>query len=201
MKRLGISRAIELVFVFAGVFLLARSGWDLLRFAAFQRHAQWFAASFGHGTEGQESAPVSWARAQRTRPPTLRLIGKLEIPRLGASVLVVDGDDDESLSVAAGHVPGTALPGETGNSVIAGHRDTAFRVLHEVRIGDRIRVQNGRTYIYVVQKMRIVEPNDIAVVRSSGAAMLTMITCYPFQYVGAAPKRYVIQARLITETS
>jgi sortase A len=204
MKHLSIGRCMELVLVSAGVFLLARSGWDLLRFAAFQRYAQLLAASFERGAEGPEIAPASWARAQHTTP-TLRVIGKLEIPRLGASVLVVDGDDDESLSVAAGHIPGTALPGETGNSVIAGHRDTAFRVLHEVRIGDRIRVENGRVYSrvysYVVQSMRIVEPDDVAVLRSSGAAMLTMITCYPFRYIGAAPKRYVVQARLIAEKS
>jgi sortase A len=116
-------------------------------------------------------------------------------------VLVIDGDDDKSLSVAAGHIPGTALPGETGNSVISGHRDTALRVLHEVRLGDRIRVENGRVYIYVVQSMRIVEPDDVAVLRSSGGPMLTMVTCYPFRYIGAAPKRYVVQARLITEKS
>jgi sortase A len=200
MKRLNIGRCIELVLVSAGVFLLARSGWDLLRFAAFQRHAQWFAASFERGTEGPKIAPGSSARAQHTKP-TQRVIGKLEIPRLGASVLVIDGDDDKSLSVAAGHIPGTALPGETGNSVISGHRDTALRVLHEVRLGDRIRVENGRVYIYVVQSMRIVEPDDVAVLRSSGGPMLTMVTCYPFRYIGAAPKRYVVQARLITEKS
>ncbi len=112
-------------------------------------------------------------------------------------MLIVDGDNEESLSIAAGHVPGTALPGAPGNSVIAGHRDTAFRALRNIRIGDHVRIESGRKYDYIVEQVRIVGPEDMGVLRDHGGAVLTMITCYPFGYVGDAPKRYVVQARLI----
>lgn len=160
------------------------SGWNLLKFTVFQRHPDWF---------GRHSS--SETSRELRLPPVL--IGTLEIPRIDLSVLVVDGDNDESLSIGAGHVPGTALPGARGNSAIAGHRDTAFRALRNVRIGDHVRIENARTYDYVVTSIKIVDPDDIGVLRNTHAAMLTMITCYPFRYIGAAPKRYVVRARRI----
>jgi sortase A len=115
---------------------------------------------------------------------------------LGLSVLVADGDDADTLRVAAGHVSGTALPGAKGNAVLAGHRDTAFRALRGIRRGDLVRFESGRTYEYVVECTRIVRPEDTDVLRASSDSRLTMITCYPFRYVGNAPKRFIVQAHL-----
>jgi sortase A len=122
---------------------------------------------------------------------------RLNIPRLGMSVLVVDGDDEKSLALGAGHVNGTARIGERGNAVIAGHRDMAFRALRDIKTGDEVRVVTaGATYKYIVSRMRIVEPNDVSVLRSTGQPKLTLITCYPFCYIGDAPKRYVVEAEI-----
>lgn len=94
-------------------------------------------------------------------------------------------------------MPGTAAIGAPGNTVIAGHRDMAFRALRDVRIGDNIQIQAGKTYAYRVDQIRIVSPEDVSVLRDDGGAKLTMITCYPFNFVGDAPKRYVVQAEML----
>jgi sortase A len=113
------------------------------------------------------------------------------------SVLVVDGADEKSLALGAGRINGTAQIGEHGNAVIAGHRDMAFGALRDIRAGDEVRVAaGGTTYKYIVNRTRIVEPNDVSVLRSNGVAKLTLITCYPFSYVGDAPKRYVVEAEI-----
>ncbi len=113
------------------------------------------------------------------------------------SVLVVEGDDEDSLSLAAGHVPGTAGLGGLGNAVVAGHRDTLFRPLRKIKAGDRIRICAGKTFEYVVDDVRIVNPDDVSVLRDRHEGILTLITCYPFRYSGDAPKRYIVQAKLL----
>ncbi len=194
MKFQLINVSIEALVVSAGVVLLGMSGWDLVKFTAFQKHPEWFGASNETVLRRQDVRRASSRGGPNGAVP--RVIGRLEIPRLHASVLVLDKDDDESLSLAAGHVPGTAWLGSEGNSVIAGHRDTAFRALRNIRVGDRVRIESGRTYDYIVDSVRIVAPDDLRVLRDHGGAMLTLITCYPFGYIGDAPKRYVVRAKL-----
>ena len=118
--------------------------------------------------------------------------------RLGLSVLVVDGDEEQGLSVASVHLAGTAPIGGMGNTVIAGHRDTAFWPLRNLKVGDRIRiVARNRVYKYTAQSMQIVEPDDVAVLGADEGQTLTLVTCYPFRYVGSAPQRFVVKAKLI----
>jgi LPXTG-site transpeptidase (sortase) family protein len=127
------------------------------------------------------------------------LVGKLEIPRIGISVMVLQGMEENTLLVGAGHVPGTPPPGAQGNVVIAAHRDTFFRKLEGVRPGDSIEVATvDRTYEYVVDSTEIVNPEDTQVMESRARPELTLITCYPFYFVGAAPKRFVVHARPLT---
>ncbi len=128
----------------------------------------------------------------------MQFLGRVDIPRLKLSTLVVDGDDDESLALAAGHVSGTAALGELGNSAVAGHRDSAFRALRGIRAGDAIRVAaGGRSYSYKVSWTQIVMPDDVSVLTSSGGRReLTLITCYPFRYLGSAPKRFIVHAEI-----
>jgi sortase A len=124
------------------------------------------------------------------------LIGRLEIPRLNVSVMVMEGDDDATLARAAGHLPETALPWERGNAVIAAHRDTFFRPLKNIREGDAIRMTTTRgTFEYRVTGTEIVEPDDLSVLAPTTVPALTLVTCYPFSYVGAAPQRFIIHAR------
>jgi len=123
------------------------------------------------------------------------MIGRLEIPRVALSVMVVEGDEDETLQVAAGHLPDTPWPWETGNSAIAAHRDTFFRPLKDVRINDAIRLVTLRgTFEYAVTGARIVGADDVSVLTAGDRSSLTLITCYPFGYVGRAPERFVVQA-------
>jgi len=124
------------------------------------------------------------------------LVGRLEIPRIGLSVMVFQGTGEVTLIRGAGHVPGTPSPGADGNVVIAAHRDTFFRKLEGIRAGDRIRIATvGHTFEYVVASTETVEPEETRVMESRGRSELTLITCYPFHFVGAAPHRFIVHAR------
>jgi len=126
-------------------------------------------------------------------------ISRIEIPRLGVSAIVVEGVTARNLRLAVGHVPGTALPGESGNVGIAGHRDTFFRPLRYLHPDDRITLTTVRgSYEYSVESIRVVDPNDTQALRASSEPVLTLITCYPFYYVGPAPQRFIVRARQIT---
>jgi LPXTG-site transpeptidase (sortase) family protein len=126
------------------------------------------------------------------------VIGILDIPRLGFSELVAEGDGDDILRVAIGHLPDTPLPWQPGNSAIAGHRDGRFRPLKEIKVGDRIRLATRHGDLdYVLRETRIVTPEDVSVLRPTNGRTLTLITCYPFSFVGKAPKRFVIFADAI----
>jgi sortase A len=131
-----------------------------------------------------------------------RTLGLLEVPRLGLSTIVVEGDDPYSLLVGAGHLPETPLPWLDGNSVIAGHRDTDFRPLRRIREGDMIRFRAADTAIdYVVRETTIVAPTDVTVLRPTSRSVLTLITCYPFTYIGPAPKRFIVRAVRVSNAS
>jgi len=123
-------------------------------------------------------------------------VGRIEVPRLHLSVMVVEGTAAKQLRVAAGHVKGTALPGTGGNTAIAAHRDTFFLPLREVRPRDRILITTSYgTFRYVVNAVEIVDPTDVRVLRRTANPELTLVTCYPFTYIGAAPKRFIVHAR------
>lgn len=124
-------------------------------------------------------------------------IAKMIIPRLDAQLYVVEGDGPRELRRGPGHLSGTALPGGDGNCVIAGHRDTHFRVLKDIRQGDDIVMQTKTgEYLYRVKSIRVVSPNYTEPLRPTPEPELNLITCYPFFYVGSAPKRFVVEARL-----
>ena len=114
------------------------------------------------------------------------LIGRIEIPRLALSVVVVEGIDKTTLRRAVGHIPGTALPGEAGNVGLAGHRDTFFRPLKDLKIKDEIQFSTLKgNFKYQVESLRMVEPENVGVLAPSGENVLTLVTCYPFYFVGA----------------
>jgi len=132
-------------------------------------------------------------------PAPRAVIGRLEIPRLKLSVMVREGADERTLSRAVGHIPGTALPGKMGNMGLAGHRDTFFRVLRDIRDDDAIEFETTQgTYHYLVKSTKIVGPRDVSVLATSGGENLTLVTCYPFYYVGSAPKRFIVHAAQVT---
>lgn len=111
--------------------------------------------------------------------------------------MVAEGADDSTLLRAVGHIPGTAWPGQPGNIGLAGHRDTFFRSLGEVRPGDSIRIETlSGSFVYRVRWKRVVTPRTVSVLQAGTVPSLTLVTCYPFHYVGAAPLRFAVRAEL-----
>ena len=150
----------------------------------------------------QAERAAEFARAaQAYAPVRVRaggLVGMLDVPRLKLTAPVIEGDDETTLKRAAGHLPDTPLPWEQGNTAIAGHRDGLFRPLKDIRVGDEIRFRSSRDeFRYRVTDTAIVKPDDVSVLKPRQTASLTLITCYPFYYVGDAPNRFIVHAERI----
>ena len=124
------------------------------------------------------------------------VIGRIEIPRLRISGMIAEGTDNRTLKRAVGHVPKTSQPGEAGNVGLAAHRDGFFRGLGGVKKDDVIRIVTVRgTYSYRVEWMVVVDPHRVDVLDPTAERSLTLITCYPFNFIGHAPKRFIVRAR------
>lgn len=124
------------------------------------------------------------------------LIGRIEIPRIGVSAIVLHGVGKKTLRRGVGHIPGTPLPELEGNVGLAGHRDSFFRALKDIRKDDTIELTTlDGTFEYKVEWTKIVRPEDTYVLENEGAPALTLVTCYPFYYVGSAPKRFIVRAQ------
>jgi sortase A len=140
-------------------------------------------------------------RAESERAPAVAAdgpIGRIEIPRLLLSVIVAEGIDKTTLRRAVGHIPGTALPGQPGNVGLAGHRDTFFRPLKDLKIKDEVLISTLKgDFRYEVESLRVVEPENVGVLAPSGENVLTLVTCYPFYYFGPAPQRWIVRARQV----
>ena len=189
---------------------------------SFDRHMAGHPATFEDwlrertplGTFMKAAPPVAEsARSTTSKPlgnapslPPLQegaLLGRVSISRLNLSAIVRQGVDEETLSRAVGHVPSTAFPGQEGNFAIAAHRDTLFRALKDIKQGDDVTFQStAGNYRYRVISTQIVVPSNISVLKPPAeGGWLTMITCYPFYYVGSAPKRFIVQAKLVSTDS
>ena len=130
------------------------------------------------------------------RPSPGSAIGRIEIPRLGVSAIIRAGADAKTLRKAVGHIPGTAFPGEIGNVGLAGHRDTFFRRLRNIKANDEVRLVTPQgTYVFRVEDTKVVQPRDTWVLNATPEPTLTLVTCYPFTFVGSAPQRFIVRAR------
>jgi len=194
----------------AGVFV-----WATLDRTVFQAFEQWRFERELDESHRQPRQPAPQERAKETPPekpeppsppptPPRRvlapgdLVGRIEIPRLGLTAVIVEGTSTRCLRRAVGHIEGTSLPGEGGNTGLAGHRDTFFRALRNIRDGDQILLDTlDGTFRYVVESMRIVKPQHVEVLGATAAPALTLVTCYPFNYIGSAPKRFIVRARQV----
>jgi len=146
-------------------------------------------------------ANPSAAPAAIVAPATGNWVARLDAPSVHLSATVLEGSDDATLARGAGHIEYTSLPGQEGNVGIAGHRDTTFRVTEQLRNGDAIELTTAdRIYRYVVTRTFVVEPEDVYVLHPGDRPMLTLVTCYPFTYIGHAPHRYIIQGVLVDQT-
>jgi sortase A len=125
-------------------------------------------------------------------PPPLAV---LRIPRIGLESAVLEGTDEWTLNRAVGHIENTAKPGAAGNIGIAGHRDGFFRALKDVQVGDRLEVQMpDGLHVYRIERTWIVGPDDVSVLDPTPSAAVTLVTCYPFYFVGPAPQRFIVRA-------
>ena len=194
------------LFLVLAIASLGYVGFSLLDAQIFQAYENW---RLNHTEKNPRQS--SAAAELKVLPPSLSVnnevrqmialgsvLGRIEIGRIGVAVIIVEGTNGRTLRRAVGHVPGTALPGERGNVALTGHRDTFFRALRNVRENDEVTLTtlNG-SYRYRVDSMKVVTADDIEVLSDSVEPILTLVTCYPFYFVGPAPKRFVVRAHRI----
>jgi sortase A len=187
-----------------GIYLFARIGGSLWNYAAVEA----FSLSEEQGSS-QESVDFSLWDSKRIQAYKESLLKKfdpplavLRISRIRLDVAVLEGTDQITLDRAVGHIPGTGAIGSGGNVGIAGHRDGFFRGLKDLQLGDTIELAtSGETHQYTIDKIQIVKPEDVWVLDSRSNPSLTLVTCYPFYFIGHAPERYIIQASLVKNES
>ena len=195
----SVARAFELGLAGVGCLLLAVVGETLLEARLRDHLGARRLARFANSAAAASSARLPGQPAQPAENGSL--LGRLEIPRLGVSGIILEGAEGE-LRTAIGHLPQSAPLGGDSNTALAGHRDTVFRALKDVRIGDRVSLTTWEgLYEYQVTGTRVVEADAMEVVAPTPDPTLTLITCYPFSYLGPAPQRFVVQARRIDERS
>jgi sortase A len=169
----------------AGLLTLGYVAYDIAGTAAFQATEQRRFEQTAAVVPETALAPVEGAA-----------VAEMRIPRLALTVIVLEGDSAAVLRRAVGHLAATALPGHAGNVVLAGHRDTFFRPLKQVRRGDVIELRTGHgDFSYVVESTTVVPATEMSVLEPTGGHTLTLITCFPFAYVGGAPDRFIVRAR------
>jgi sortase A len=193
-------------FLALGILALGYCGFVLLDAKLYQAYQDW---QFQQALEkvrpsasGGGHLPPMLAEANRASAESAGLVsrggaplGRIEIRRIGLTAMIMEGVDNRTLQRAVGHFPGTALPGQPGNVAVAGHRDTFFRALRHVRKDDEITLTTlTGSYRYHVDSTEVVEPEAVEVLDGSDGAILTLVTCYPFDFVGPAPRRFIVRA-------
>ncbi len=212
-------RLLEVFFLVAGVLALGIWAWSGLHEALYQDWSNW---AFDRGLAGgkisvvdylkdkwaghaRASEPVPTAQPASTASPVSAknaVMGRIEIPRLHLQATVREGTGDATLDVALGHIAGTALPGQNGNVAVAGHRDRLFRGLKDISPGDQIVFETPTAkFAYRVEGTQIVKPVDVAVLKAGVYPELTLVTCYPFSYIGSAPDRFIVKARQVEQVA
>lgn len=203
----GLLNAAEDFFWAVGILTLGIWGFSVVYADLYQAYGSW---SFDQIVQARPNSPGFHIIAGKDRGEAEGLVvagarngfpfGRIEVPRLGVAAMIAEGDDYSTLRKAVGHVPGTAFPGEPGNVGLAAHRDTFFRPLEHIRVHDDILLTTlGGVYRYRVRSLEVVEPKDVQVLDSHGGQSLTLVTCYPFRFVGSAPRRFIVQARRVAE--
>jgi sortase A len=154
----------------------------------------------GRWLPGEEATPVGTSGRAGREVVRGRWLARLEAPTVDLAATVLEGSDDRTLRRAAGHIESTPLPGEPGNIGIAGHRDTTFYPVRNLKAGDPLTLTTaGSVFDYRVSKTMIVDPQDVEVLDPTEQPALTLVTCYPFNFIGNAPKRFIVRAELVAE--
>jgi sortase A len=198
-----VQRLLAIGLLLTGLMFLGAWTWEQLDTRWFQETQNRRLAELQQTrSSAPKSSTTSSSSATRKEKPaatnlhTGDLIGKIDIGRVGLSAIIAEGTDNRTLRRAVGHVPSTPLPGDDGNVVLAGHRDSFFRALRTVQEGDEIELTTpGATLRYEITSIEVVGAEDTDVLWPTREKSLTLITCYPFHYIGPAPDRYVVRAR------
>jgi sortase A len=183
----------------AGVLILGYCGYVLLDARLYQASET---RNFQEQIKDSTPIPASDGNVREAsfHPDAGKPLGEIELTRVGVTAMILEGTDDRTLRRAVGHVPGTPLPGQPGNVAIAGHRDTFFRALRNVRQNDEITLMTLRgSYRYRVDSISVVGPEATQVLDNTGGDFLTLVTCFPFYYVGPAPRRFIVRAQRISQ--
>jgi len=193
MKKITVTRWLLLI---VGVSCLTLYSYTFLERVGSQAYAAW---AFDRGPQ---RSGLPQAKPMPIEPLARdAVVGRISVPRLHLSAMVREGVEAKTLRHAVGHIPETPLPGQPGNVGVAGHRDTFFRHLGNLKPGDQIAFSTSAgDFSYAVESLTVVAPEDVGVLASSQENVLTMVTCYPFFYIGNAPKRFVVRARQIADT-
>jgi len=222
-------RWIEKSLLLAGVIAVGIWVWSVVSSAVFQDWESWVfdrtvrnePSTIGEYAAEKSSRIAAQARAYLGFPATPELsisrpnitppdgrrfldqdglVGRLSIPRLHLTAMVREGADEKTLGLALGHIRGTPLPWQMGNVGVAGHRDTLFRGLREINKDDLILFETlAGNYIYKVEDTQVVNPKNVSVLSAREYPELTLVTCYPFYYVGSAPERFIVRARQVSQ--
>jgi sortase A len=186
----AIFRAASYFFLALGILALGYAGYVVLDAHAYQAYEE---------SKFENVTPVQTPSALLVEGG---VIGEIQVRRLHLKAIVVQGSSHTILRRAVGHIPETALPGEPGNVALAGHRDTFFRPLRNIRLGDAItfKTRDG-AFQYVVESTAVVAASEVGVLATSDGRTLTLITCFPFDYLGSAPNRFVVRARELLSPS
>jgi len=186
---------LPILFIGFGLFCVAYGGWKLWSMHSAQNEALKEAHQLV-GAEGLKKKERSEVVPSDFQPKMDEVIGILHIPKLKAQLPIVEGTDEDELEKGVGHYRGTAFSGQNDQIVLSGHRDTVFRNVGDLKIGDEliVEMEYGR-FTYLIQETEIVDADDRTVIRSTAPnEVLTLTTCYPFGYIGNAPQRYIIYA-------
>jgi sortase A len=200
-------------FLVVGIVALGYVAYVMLDAQLFQAYENWrFERALKEARQAKSSQPLPLSpqpavaadpesvRRERLRAagPEGSPLGRIEISALGVEVMILEGVEPRTLQRAVGHIPGTALPGQQGNVALAGHRDTFFRALRDIDKDTEITLTTLQgSYRYRVDSTTVVEPQSVEVLADSSGATLTLVTCYPFDFIGHAPKRFIVRAHRV----
>jgi LPXTG-site transpeptidase (sortase) family protein len=185
----------------AGVSLALWSGLTLLEaryFAALPIPPARVTVLPGEDYSTEDLRPIGTADARPLKAGAW--VARLEAPSVGLAATVLEGTTDQTLKLGAGHIEDTAFPGASGNVGIAGHRDTTFRPVRNLKLGDPLVLLTAdHVYEYRISATKIVNPTDVYVLVPTERPTLTLVTCYPFTFIGNAPQRYIVHAELVSD--
>lgn len=193
LKKIGVTFVIPIILSVTGSIIFLSAGWNLIS----QSYA-FGSALFTNANTNLDQVTYNINNQEVSRPDIGQVFATLKIPDLGIERPIVHGDGEDELKKGVGHYAGSTLPGENGNFVIAGHRDTVFKKLEGIKVNDQILIETSwGTYEYKVKDIKIVKPTDSSVMDPTDYEKLTMYTCYPFSYIGHAPERFVVEGEFV----